>query len=295
MRRFSFSLGLATALALIAGSASAGTITISSATVNATSVVVNGNATFTDGAFVSVATDGAADTTSPAHAAAGGDLTGASIATTVAGQLKLRWSLASLPPSGAPPSGIVYGWIFCVSGGSCFEVDAGGINVTTQDSDGYGVLWRCATDACVAANQTTVRDDVAVVFDTAAKTATATLTLAELGAAGKTLTEATGTLPDVFAGTGDAGLATFQYNVGDTITSVEEYAVPTKSVSLKLGAPDQDPAAVTYSNSVSVLANGNFGFALDRGGLNPGAYEVYARGCFGMDNCAYASQDVTLS
>ena len=75
---------------------------------------------------------------------------------------------------------------------------------------------------------------------------------------------------------------------------MEEYAVPTKLVSLTLGAPGQDPAAVSYTTNPTVLPNGNFSSSLSTSGLAAGSYEVYARACYGLDNCAYASQGVTL-
>lgn len=253
-----------------------------------------GNAAFSDRPFLTIGEDGPADATSPAHAALGGDLTGAAISTTPGGQLKFRWSTAGLPATGAAPTGIVYGWVFCVTGGDCFELDAGGANWLEQDTDGHGLLWKCATAECVPADQTTTTASVTTVFDQGTDTVTATIPVSAIGAAGRTITEAGGTLPDVFAGTGDLGLLTYQYNIGDVIAGVEEYTVANKQVSLKLGAPDQDPATVTYSTNTSVLGNGNFSSALSTEGLAAGSYEVYVRACYGLENCAFASQDVTL-
>ena len=294
MKRYSTILGLAMAFALVAGPAWSGSITISSATVTATAVNVAGNATFSDQPFFTIAEDGAADTTTPAHAQLGGDLTGAAISTTPGGLLRFRWSTAGLPPTGAPPTGIVFGWVFCVTGGDCFELDAGGVNATKQDTDGHGLLWKCATPECVPADQSTTTANVTTVFDPATDTVIATIPISAIGAAGRTLTEASGSLPDVFAATGDLGLLTYYYAIGDTIDTVEEYSVASKQVSLKLDAPDQDPASLAYASNAAVLANGNFTASLSTSGLTAGSYEVYARACYGLDNCAYTSQDVTL-
>jgi hypothetical protein len=295
MKKYGTILGLAMAFALVAGPASSGTITIATATVTSTAVNVTGNATFTDRPFFPIAEDGTADATTPAHAQLGGDLTGAAISTTPGGQLRFRWSTAGLPPTGAPPTGIVYGWVFCVSDGDCYELDAGGVNALEQDTDGHGVLWKCATSECVPADQESMTTSVTTVFDQDTDTVTATIPVSAIGAAGRTLVEAGGTLPDVFAGTGDLGLFTYQYAIGDTIDGVEEYTVANKQVSLTLGAPDQDPSTVPYAGNVAVLGNGNFSASLSTAGLTAGSYEVYARACYGLDNCAYASQDVTLA
>lgn len=189
---------------------------------------------------------------------------------------------------------MVYGWVFCVTGGNCFEIDAGLVNVLTQDADGSGLLWICETDTCVPADQSVVRDDVDVVFDPATDTVTATITVSEIGAAGRSITQAAGTLPDVFTATGDSGLAAFQYNVGDSIPGILDYNVPTKQVGLRLAEPDLDPATVAYTTTVTPPGTGNFSASLSTAGLSAGSYEVYARACFGLSNCAYASQDVTL-
>lgn len=296
MRRISTAAGLlflVSVLQITPASAATG-VTIVSASQSGTAVLVSGAATFDDQPFVQLGTDAAGDAPNAAQAAIGGDLVAASARTTV-GSIQLRWTVVQLPPEIGPPWGAGgYGWNFCTGEEVCFELDVFRNHLLETSVTPVGELWSCADSTCDPGDQS-LAGSVNVAFNETAKTVTASLTAGQISAgAGTTITSVQG--PDdkgpVFS-FGPAG--PYDYDAGDGIATVADYTVAKKDVSLAVAAPGQDPATVTYSTTVTPAANGSYAGSVDVSGLPPGDYTVYARGCFGSNNCALATAPVTLA
>lgn len=286
-------IGAALALTGVANAAAAGTVSITSADRSGDILTVSGASTYTDQSFITVGTDAAGD--APAgQAQLGADLTGVSMSTLLNGQIRFRWHVDQLPPVvGGSPTGVAYGWTLCVDDTQCWDVDAQRMRVGALSTNPYGALWRCATSACTPNQQTSTTSSVSVAFDTAANAITATLSPGSIGAQpGSKINAAQFAGGPVFVWVGDASVFV-NSSLGDTISGFEDFTVAKRQVSLAIGPPGLDPANVTYTTHVDPAANGNYTASLNTAGLS-GAHTVYARACFGANNCAYAMKDASL-
>lgn len=263
-------------------------------------LTATGTAAFDNQPFLRVGYDRAGDATFPVHGPVGADLKSAHIAVTTAGDIQLRWTLASIPPV-APPTGIAYVWDFCVNKTSCWHLDVGHVSPlwVPPEADGYGILWKCATPACASAARTLSQDVIPVTFNAGARTVTATLQSAWIGA---TPGAKISPLPvpvsvngSVYTGTGDAGLPLYFLNMGDGITGLADYTVPTKQVTLQIGERGITPTfdGAGSSSVVGFAGPGDFTVSWDAAGLS-GEKAVYARVCYGIGNCGYGAKDVTI-
>lgn len=289
---------VALALGVLAPSASgaAGTVAVTTATRSGDALTVAGTSTYTDQPFVQMGTDGTGDTFLPGQNNLGADLTGAFLASRTNNQLQIRWSVASLPPGlNGSPTGIAYGSSFCVDDTLCWDVDAQRMGLGAANTTGYATLWRCGDAACTPDQQTSPVTLAAPVFDATANTITASVSLSQIGAsAGSKITPSSASPEGPwFVWVGDATVTVFAGLADGVQFEQEEYRVAKKEVSLAVGAPGQDPASVVYTTTVNPAANGSFSGGLNVAGLS-GAHTVYARACFGSNNCGYGSLDVTL-
>jgi hypothetical protein len=275
-------------------------VTIGEVTYADGRATATGTATFDNQPFLRVGYDPAGDATFPPHGPVGADLKSAHIAATATGDIQLRWTLAQLPPV-APPTGIAYVWDFCVNKTDCWHLDVGHISPlwAPPETDGYGVLWKCATPACASAARTLAQDIIPVTFNAGARTVTATLQAAWIGA---TPGARISPLPvpvsvngSVYTGTGDAGLPLYFLNMGDGISVLANYTVPTKQVTLQIGDRGITPTFEGAGSSSIVGAGGpgEFVVSWDAPGLS-GDKAVYARACYGIGNCGFGAKDVTV-
>ncbi len=294
MRRTALISAALLAVGLMAApSSAAGTVTIGGSNRSGTILTVTGGSTYTDQPYVNVGDDAAGDI--PGQDVLGGDLIKAELASLANGGLGLRWSVAQLPPqlNGAP--GLVYGWTLCVNESTCYEVDAARFNTLAASQNTYGNVWSCADPACTPASQTLINETILPTFDPATKTITMKVTASLLGLSGGANITPTSlaTTGPAFVAHGDLSAATYTYNNGDGVPSIEEFTLAAKQVSVAVGAPGQDPATVTYATTVTPAANGGYSAGVDVSGLT-GAQTIYARACLGDGNCGYATLDITL-
>ncbi|HEX9892028.1 MAG TPA: hypothetical protein VGB28_08210 [Actinomycetota bacterium] len=279
-----------------AASGAAGTVSVTAATRTGDVLAVAGTSTYTDQPFVQMGTDPTGDTTAPGQDVLGADLTGAFLASRTNNQLQIRWSVASLPPElGGSPTGVAYGSSFCVDDTLCWDVDAQRMGLGALSTNPYGALWRCGDSACTPDQQTSPVDLASPVFNAATNTITASVSLSQIGASpGSKITPSSASPQGAwFVWMGDATVTVFANLADGVFFEQEEYRVAKKEVSLAVGAPGQDPASVAYATTVNPAANGSFSGGLDVTGLS-GPHTVYARACFGSDNCGYGTLDVTL-
>lgn len=282
------------ALGLIAApSSAADTVTIGGSNRNGNVLTITGGSTHTDQPYVSVGDDAAGDIAG--QDVLGGDLVKAELASLANGGLSLRWSVSQLPPllDGAP--GLIYGWTFCVNASTCYEVDAARFNTLAASTNTIGSVWRCANASCAPATQTLLDSALRPTFDPATKTITMNIAAAVLGLSGgaKISPANLATTGPVFVGHGDLSAATYYYNNGDGIPAIGDFTLPTRQVSVAIGAPGRDPATVTYTTTVQPAADGSYSAGVDVNGLT-GAQAIYARACFGSGNCGYATASITL-
>ena len=286
------------ALALPAASAATSTsVAIGSAAQSGTAVTVSGTASFGDQPFQAVGTDGTGDTFAPGEDTAGGDLTGAAIQTTTGGKVVFQWAVAQLPPAAnGAPTGILYGWDFCVDGGACFEVDAQRTGPAAGTADPYGNLWACADATCTPADQTLVTDAIPVTFTASPPTVALTVSESQITASPGSVISPTTVSSNgaAFTAVGDLSTATYEYDFGDGVDPIADYTVAAPQVSLTLDTAGGDPAAAAYVTTVAPAADGTFSGSVDATGLAAGTYQVDARACFGEGNCAYATAPVTI-
>lgn len=270
-------------------------VTISGATQSGAFVSVSGTATFDDQPFVAIGTDGIGDTLVPGFGALGGDLTSASISTATNGDVRFRFVVSDMLPAplDGSPTGVIHAWDFCVDGVTCFEID-GGRNGTGVGVVGpYASLWSCTNASCDVGGQTQI-GDLAAAMSAATKSFTVTAPAGTVAASpGSIISPASGPYIDgpVITDVGDGGLFPL-FEVGDGIASLEEYTVASKTVSAVVGALGQNPASVAYSSTTG-MGSGSFTASAATNGLT-GEQAVYVRACFGANNCAYATQAVTL-
>lgn len=278
-------------------------VTIAAATQSDDDLIVSGTATFSDQPFVTLGTDPPGDVSVSRGQSLGADLTGASAAMKRSGHVQLRWGVAELPPVvGWMPTGIIHGWTFCVQDSSCWDLFAQPMDGEAPlASEGYGELWRCVDPGC---DEVSLVRDVPVAFDAGAKTATAVLELSWIHASPGSILEPViqeGWEGGVWTGYGSCmSLGGGSYrscswsNSGDGIPEIEDYRVPVEEVALAVAATGQDPASVAYVVTVAPGPDGAFTAAVGLDGLAPGEYAVYARACYGGNNCGYASVPVTI-
>lgn len=294
MHRKTIAATLALSVVAMMGTAhAAGSIEISSVTGSGDTLTVSGTATFTDQPFEEVGSDPAAD--APAgFDQLGGDLRGLAFSATLDGDVKLRIQVATQGPvlGGAP--GIVHGTAFCVSGGSCYELD---IQRFTTASDGnlptaarVGI-YRCATPACEEAGQTHVDTNWYSTFY-GGGSITTTLSPALGATSGRTLTAA-GTGWAAFSAPGSVDPRAIARTAGDTQAAMAPYVVPTRQVSVAVAEAGLDPSTVGYGAPVTPNGAGAWSASADVAGVS-GAVAVYAKACFGANNCAYATQPISL-
>jgi len=301
----------AAVLILAAPALAAPTVEISSAQQDGTDVVVAGSAVFGDQSMVEVGTD-AADDAEVLGGPAGGELTGASIATKENGRLLFQWRLAELPPTGSPlPFGTTYHWQFCVSSGGCWQLSAQGMGMgglfdlaPRPQTDYFAMLVDCSDPQCAELGFTQIHDDLVATFDADAATITVEVPPNLIAAgAGKTITQTDGGFFPVFTAAGEWSLCCWQYSLGtpagdivtgDAIDEVTPYAVPAKSVSLALTPTGTEATDADFVGSTSLSGDGAFSGRIAAGDLAPGAYDVSARACFGAGNCTVATAPTTL-
>ncbi|MFN2542950.1 MAG: hypothetical protein ABR600_00055 [Actinomycetota bacterium] len=281
------------------GPASAATsATIDSLSRTGTLITVSGTASFVDQPSLAVGTDGTGDTFAPGQDALGGDLTGVSISTKTANKVTLSWAVTQLPAgTNGAPTGVMYGWDFCVNGANCFEVDAQRAGLVAQNTSGYGILWRCADPACTPANQAVVTETIPVTFGTPANTVTATFNFSQINvSSGSVITPVlVATDGAAFTGLGDASAQTYLYNDVDAgVPDIEDYVVAGRTVDFAVAAPGSDPSTLSFGHQVAASPAGAFTGTVDVSGLAAGTYTLFARACFGSNNCGYASQDITV-
>jgi len=287
--------------------AAGGSIEISAVARQGNELRVEGTATFVDQPFVVLGTDPEGDGPigqgGPLVRAAGADLTAISARTTLDGKVFMRWTLSEFPPfdpDGAP--GIYYSWRLCLEGGSpCREVVAHSMRATSQEFEGVGSVWRCGSYICNSQEASLIRADIPVTFDRSSLTVTASLEPADFGAElGSTIVhQGEFASPVALSWIGDRGsghppLATRVDQLGDSPeTAPKEYAIGARRVSLAIGPAGLAPETVSYRVTVEPSGDGAFSGWLDVEDLS-GPHTIYARACFGTDNCAYTTTDVAL-
>jgi hypothetical protein len=254
---------------------------VQDAVVTGSAVDVTGSASFADQPFVELGTDPTGDAEVPA--ALGQDLTAASVSTTTDGRLRLRFHLASLPAGTGQGPRVSYGWAFCVSGASCYEVNAWSVGPSLRAE---AEVWRCADPACAVAAQTLTTIPAGVTLSPPARTVTVTVPLASLGGGfGSAIAP---TAAPVATGIGARRTA------GDALAYQESFETGLRAVSLAVGPPGQDPAAVTYASEAQAEDDGQYAGTVDAAGMPPGPAAVYVRACFGANACGYVSRPISL-
>ena len=245
---------------------------------------VNGAAAFAHQPFVTLGTDPSGDTQVPG--AAGHDLTSASASTTLDGRLRLRFGVASLPSVTNRGPRTSYSWAFCADA-SCYEIDAwstGGSDVEPEVE-----VRRCATPACTPAGQTPTTIDATADFNGAGRSVTVHVLLDDLGIApGASITPASPAGSPVFTSMGT------RHGPGDSLSYSAAYEAADRLVSLAVGPPGQDPAVVEYVAPAEIDGAGGYTGVVDLAGLGSGTRTLYARACFGPNNCAYATRQLTI-
>ncbi|HEX9824419.1 MAG TPA: hypothetical protein VGB51_08535 [Actinomycetota bacterium] len=298
MKRLSIPSLIAASLIIGAQTAGAATsVSISTASRSGDTLTVTGTSTFDDQPFVQMGTDPANDATTPAPA--GQDLTAAAVRMKANGQLEFRWTVSLLPPAANGVPTFFYGWTFCSTEETCFELDAGRFYNSPADGGFSGFVWACADAACDIASQgaTSIPVSVAVAGPaTGPNTISASVSASALSATpGSTLT------PVMLSPYGPAFTAVYDSyasgnvfpDVGDGVAFDQGFPVAGKNVSLAVGAPGQDPATVAYTSTATVSPTGAFSGGVNVADLT-GDQTIYARACLGTNNCAYQTAPVTL-
>jgi plastocyanin len=270
------------------------------ATKSGTGLKVLGSATFGGLAPSEVGTDVAGDSVHGLPAILGYDLTKASIGqpTPGSGDLSFVLDLVDLPPTGGLPDAAIYYWDlnlvppggqpygFRIQG-SLTELSAP--PVPSTETPAFTVRG-CGSQASDCTFSGTPVD---AVMDGAANRITATVPTGVLAqVTGQTVIGseivggtfgyegAAATSDPQFSGTG--GPAT------DRLTITGSHLVAARSVMV-----DVVPVGATPSFGTAATLAEDGSFTADVGGLAPGAYDVWARACFGT-NCATRSTTVTL-
>jgi hypothetical protein len=253
-------------------------------------VTVTGASAFADQPFEELGTDARGDGDGPG--VLGQDLVSAAAATRVDGRLRLRFGVDALPPETDRAARVSYGWAFCLDtedpeSPGCFEIDAWSTGMT--DPEPEVEVWRCASASCDPAAQTLTGIGAAATFDGGSDTVTVEVSLDELGAApGAALTPVSPVDAPVLTGIGD------RHTAGDRLAYEGSFRTGAREVSLAVGPPGRDPAAVEYPAAAQVSADGGYAGEVDVSALEPGSHTVYVRACFGSVNCAYATEEITL-
>lgn len=320
MRRVRPLVALAIAgLTLLPGAVSAAPeVSITGVTVTAGTASVSGTATFapiTSPQSVigeNVVFGGGAVGTSAAGDTAGLKMTDATI-TPIAGGLRFRWLLESMP-SQVPPEGVRYTWAFKI-GSRVFQLQAKRTNMasitTLEDPMGHINRLKDQKDffqlrgSCVANYFGTPEGAPATAgcyhlaflngsFDVANKTVTVDLPFETKDSVGRLVAPEfkPGAILEDNAGESTAGMvlsAAFQavLNTSDTarsINGIDPYYVGPQVV-LGAAGPNQDPSAVTYS-APGVLNGSSFTGTVS--GLTASKNTVYVRACNGTE-CSYSS------
>jgi hypothetical protein len=296
-------LALAAALvpaALLSSTAVAATgVAIANTSQSGSLLIVGGAATFDDQPFAVLGTDATGDTFTPGFQVVGGDMTDASISTKTDGSVQFRWRVTDMPPAplDGAPTGVIYAWDFCVDTEACFELSAGrqgAINGSTTAAP-YGQLWSCGDPGCDPGAQAFISDAVSVTMSAATKSVVATLGAGQIVASPSSVITGTGWSVEgpAFTDISDPSLFPF-FDLGDGVSSVSAYTVAAKEISMAVGASGQDPATVAYGAPVAPFDGaGSFSVSANVQGQT-GPRTVYVRACFGSNNCAYATRDITL-
>lgn len=298
MKALSAGTLLVVMLLLAPPAGAATTVTIDATTQAGSLLTVAGRASFGNQPFVALGTDAAGDAPVPGAEFLGKDVISFSASTAVGGDVTLRWHLSQLTPGVNRGVDVAYGKAFCVTPSpdlNCWVVIFAD---PTGTLNSFGQGWQCSDETCAITAGNWLHTWETDVYDPATKTASLTIPAGTLGIApGSTLTGATSssfgssvfvTTPWWFLGLGPT------YPVFDATAISADYAVPSKRVSVAIGAPGQAPSAVSYPIEASISETSGFDAVLDTTGLAPGAYTVYVRACFGANNCGYATRDVTL-
>lgn len=285
-----------TVLALLAPPAAAQTseattVSVDQVTRDGDVLTITGGSTFVDQPFLSLGADPSGDL-SPALGANGMDVTAASMATTLSGAVRLRWSLASLPPAAGGSPVVIYAWNFCVASGDCYELDLARTNVNPPSSEPHAYLWRCGDPSCDPGGQTVAQNGgMPVSFDADAGTVTVTLPGLIGAAPGAAITPVTlDANGPAFTMAGTLSPWTGTYGTGDGVADVAEFRVGRREVSVAAAPAGLDPAEVDYGTTVLPSEGGAWTASLDVSGQAEG-FAVYARACFGANNCGYAVAD----
>lgn len=246
---------------------------------------VEGVAGFADQAAVTLGTDPAGDADVPATL--GQDLRSAAAFTTTDGRLHLRAEITPFSTNRARAPRVGYGFAFCLTDAGCHEVV--GWSTGTTGLGAEVEVWRCADPSCAPGGQTLTSIRGTAMFDLPGSTITAAVPLEALGAdAGATLTPVSPAGGPVFTGLAD------RHTGGDRLAWSGAFRTGAREVSLAVGAPGQDPAAVDYAVTVGAGPLGGYAGEVDVSELSPGDYAVYARACFGEGNCGYGAAPLSL-
>jgi Tol biopolymer transport system component len=238
-------------------------------------VSVSGWATFTGLSLGSA--DDPADDGSPGAAAAGAELTQASLTyRPESADLMARLRVTSLPPAVAGAPGVLYGFKIAVGAiGIRYEVRA--VRAGTNGAP-FFVLYNCEPPSCtqvavLAGGMGTTGDEIVVSVPLSALSASEEEPLSGLRA---------------YAAYGDA--VTGPGVMLDEIL-LQPTTVPVHSVALGI-APAGTPEADVDFDTAASLTNGTFSGTL--AGVAPGSYDVWARACLGAA-CGAASTTATCT
>ncbi|HVM12041.1 MAG TPA: hypothetical protein VM638_06165 [Actinomycetota bacterium] len=287
-------LTLAGVLAAAVPAGAAGAVTVDSATRAGDTLAVGGGSTYAAQPNVTLGTDAREDAP-PGFAQIGGDLASVALSTNLDGETTLRLLWAVSPGLNSVPL-VTHGWTFCISGDGCYELQTQRFTFGTHNSlptAADSALYRCADETCEIEGRTKLTTPwIPTYFD--GQGSTTTLPAALGLAPGKVITSVTADpLGPVYAAAGFANPATVQRGTVDGIPTVAAYEVPRRQVSVAVAQPGLNPAQVDYGTSVTPNPNGTWSASLDVAGLS-GSYTVYARACYGANNCAYTTRSVSL-
>jgi hypothetical protein len=274
----------------------AGTVTITGSSRTGDLLTVTGGSTYTAQPFVTLGTDAVGDSTlGPASATLGADAVAASMATTLAGGVQLRWTVDQLPAgTNGMPTGISYGWTFCAGEGNCFAVTSQRVVAFPPQPNGGYDFWRCADSSCTPDAWAYVSTGAAT-YDGTTKTVTVSLTAGQIGATPGATIASVGVSDQgpVYIGAGESLVAVLVSPGIDGVPEVADFTVAKKEVSVAVGARGLDPASMAYGTPVTPAGTGAYSASVNVAGQS-GDQAVYVRACFGANNCGYAAQDITL-
>jgi len=284
-------------LALAVPAGASGTVSVTSTTRTGDTLRASGGSTFAAQPYLTVGTDASGDAPD-GWQQTGGDLVKAEISGTLEDTLRFRVTVDQMLALVAGFPAYQFGWNFCVSGGSCYELNLTRVKAdmanNTAAAPPHWYLFRCGNEQCTPANQIRVADGQAQVFQSD-RTYIATVPMLSMGARpGDVITpKAVDAKGPVFSAFGAPYPTQMQRGSGDGIETVAPYRIPKREVSVTVDAPGQAPDSVGYTTTVTPAATGAWSATFDVFGRS-GDHAVYAKACFGENNCAYAQAPVTL-